>query len=106
MMAREAQAGETEAEDAEAGETEGADGGRLEATVHGRVQGVGFRYHVARVAARLGIEGWVANQRDGSVAVVAEGRAGALEALEGALRSGPSGARVDRGPTPARTAPR
>ena len=40
--------------------------------------------------------GWVANQSDGSVAVVAEGPAGALEALVAALREGPPGAAVSR----------
>jgi len=69
---------------------------RLEATIHGRVQGVGFRYHVCRVAASLQVSGWVANQRDGSVAVVAEGSPDSLDRLEAVLREGPDGARVDR----------
>lgn len=46
---------------------------RLEATVHGRVQGVNFRYYTEREARRLNLVGWVANQSDGSVHVVAEG---------------------------------
>lgn len=67
---------------------------RLDATVEGRVQGVGFRYHVRRVAAGLPVTGWVANAADGTVRCVAEGPREALEALLGALGSGPSGARV------------
>ena len=35
---------------------------RLEATVRGRVQGVGFRPFVYRVAQRSGIRGWVRNR--------------------------------------------
>jgi len=46
---------------------------RLEATVYGRVQGVSFRYYTKREAERLNLVGWVANQRDGAVCVVAEG---------------------------------
>jgi acylphosphatase len=68
---------------------------RVEATVHGRVQGVGFRYHVLRAAARLDLEGWVANASDGSVRCVAEGPPAALETLLDELRAGPRGARVD-----------
>lgn len=69
---------------------------RLDASAHGRVQGVGFRWFVAREAARLGITGWTANQADGSVRVVAEGPAEALEELRAALERGPAGAVVDR----------
>lgn len=72
-----------------------APGGRLEATVRGRVQGVGFRYFVVRRARELGVDGWVANSADGSVRCVAEGSPDALDALEGTLRTGPLGAVVD-----------
>jgi acylphosphatase len=72
-----------------------ADGShRLEATVRGYVQGVGFRWYVHRSAAGLGLVGWVANLADGSVAVVAEGSVPALDRLEQALREGPAGAVV------------
>ena len=69
--------------------------GRLEATVRGRVQGVGFRYFVVRRALELGLVGWVANEADGSVRCVAEGPPAALDTLEAALRGGPTGAIVD-----------
>lgn len=71
-------------------------GERLEATVHGRVQGVGFRVHVARAAQSLGLAGWVANRPDGAVAVVAEGNRVSLDAFEDALRQGPRAAVVLR----------
>ncbi len=68
---------------------------RLEATVRGRVQGVGFRWFVVRRATEQGLVGWVANVPDGSVRLVAEGPPEALERLEAELRLGPTGAIVD-----------
>lgn len=67
---------------------------RIEATIHGRVQGVGFRLFVLRRAQALGLAGWVANRPDGSVAVVAEGPAEALGQLLDLLHDGPPGAGV------------
>lgn len=68
---------------------------RLEAHVRGRVQGVGYRYFVRGQASRAGLRGWVANESDGGVRVVAEGPRPALEELLAALRHGPPGARVE-----------
>jgi acylphosphatase len=68
---------------------------RLEATVTGRVQAVGFRVFVAGRAATLGLTGWVRNGSDGSVECVAEGRRTDLETLLAALELGPTGARVE-----------
>lgn len=69
---------------------------RLEATVIGRVQGVGFRYHVLRAALDLGLRGWVANELDGSVRCRAEGPRPALESLLASTSKGPPGAVVER----------
>jgi acylphosphatase len=69
--------------------------GRLEATVRGRVQGVGFRYFVVRRALELDLVGWVANAPDGSVQLVAEGPVDALDLLEAGVRAGPVGAVVE-----------
>ncbi len=69
---------------------------RLSATVHGHVHGVGFRWYVVRRAARLGLTGWVGNDPEGTVQVVAEGPAEALDELSSILAHGPGGARVDR----------
>ncbi len=69
---------------------------RLDATVVGRVQGVGYRWFVLDAARRLDLRGWVANEADGSVRCVAEGPRPALEALLGELAAGPLGARVER----------
>ena len=62
-----------------------ADRRRLEATVRGVVQGVGFRFFVIRQASELELDGWVANRRDGGVECVAEGPAGHLDALLAAV---------------------
>ena len=69
---------------------------RLDASVRGRVQGVGFRYFVMREAAYLGLAGYVANERDGSVRVVAEGPVSVLEQLLERLREGPPASIVER----------
>jgi acylphosphatase len=69
---------------------------RLDATVMGRVQGVGFRYYVLREAMALGLDGWVANTAGGSVRCVAEGPRDRLDHLLERLRVGPAAATVDR----------
>jgi len=63
--------------------------------VRGRVQGVGFRWFVEREAHMLGIAGWVRNNHDGSVEVLAQGTRDQLSGLHGRLREGPRAARVD-----------
>ena len=73
----------------------GAESTRLDATVTGRVQGVGFRYFVLREAMDLGLDGWVANTPAGAVKVVAEGPRPHLDVLLERLRAGPPAAIVD-----------
>jgi acylphosphatase len=63
--------------------------------VRGRVQGVGFRWFVEREAHILGIAGWVRNNADGSVEVLAQGTRDQLSGLRSRLRQGPRAARVD-----------
>lgn len=63
--------------------------------VRGRVQGVGFRWFVEREAHILGVAGWVRNNADGSVEVLAMGSSEQLVGLRSSLRSGPRAARVD-----------
>jgi acylphosphatase len=69
---------------------------RIDATVVGRVQGVGFRWFVLDAGRRLGLRGWVANELDGSVRCVAEGPPAALEELVAELERGPLNAQVER----------
>jgi len=64
-------------------------------TVHGRVQGVGFRAFVEYEAMSRGVGGWVRNRRDGSVEAVFIGEADTVAALIEACRKGPLGARVE-----------
>jgi len=63
--------------------------------VRGRVQGVGFRWFVEREAHLLGIAGWVRNNHDGSVEILAQGTRDQLMGLHSRLREGPRAARVD-----------
>jgi acylphosphatase len=60
----------------------------------GTVQGVGFRFFAERVAARLGVAGYVKNLFDGRVEVYAIGSAAQLDALKDELRRGPRMATV------------
>ncbi len=66
----------------------------MRAIVHGRVQGVNFRYYTQRRASELNLTGCVRNLWDGTVEVVAEGPRGALEELLAFLRVGPRAAFV------------
>jgi acylphosphatase len=63
--------------------------------VRGRVQGVGFRWFVEYEAQTLQIAGWVRNNPDGTVEVLAQGTREQLAGLHSRLREGPRAARVD-----------
>jgi acylphosphatase len=63
--------------------------------VRGRVQGVGFRWFVEREAHILGIAGWVRNNPDSTVEVLAMGTREQLSGLRARLQQGPRAARVD-----------
>jgi acylphosphatase len=63
--------------------------------ISGRVQGVGFRWFVARQAEELGIGGWARNLADGRVEIVGSGPEGAMGAFEAAIGRGPLISRVD-----------
>jgi acylphosphatase len=64
--------------------------------VGGRVQGVGFRWYVARHARGLGLAGFARNLPDGRVEVVATGDdPSAMARLEELLRAGPANALVE-----------
>lgn len=65
-------------------------------TIHGRVQGVGFRHFTQGVAENLGLTGWVRNLPDGTVEVFACGERQTLERFMQSLKAGPVGSRVEK----------
>lgn len=68
---------------------------RLTAFVHGRVQGVGFRWWTRARALELGVSGHASNLADGRVQVVAEGPRASTDRLLQLLRGGTTPGRVD-----------
>jgi len=63
--------------------------------VHGRVQGVGYRYSAVNMAARLGITGYVKNMGSGSVLLEIEGTQSAVDEMIAWCRIGPGTGNVD-----------
>ncbi|CDO10654.1 acylphosphatase [Mycolicibacterium cosmeticum] len=68
---------------------------RLNAWVHGHVQGVGFRWWTRSRALELGLTGFASNRPDGRVYVVAQGPRAACERLLELLRGGDTPGSVD-----------
>ncbi|MBN1568094.1 MAG: acylphosphatase [Acidobacteria bacterium] len=64
--------------------------------VHGRVQGVGFRYFVQHVGNRLGLCGNVRNCPDSTVEIIVEGETDKISDLIRKVESGPALSRVQR----------
>ena len=64
-------------------------------SVLGQVQGVGFRFFVRKIAGGLSVAGWVCNESDGTVSIVAEGPVDDLNKLLDAVSKGPAAADVD-----------
>lgn len=66
----------------------------IQARVTGRVQGVSYRCYAQEQARRLGVNGWVRNEPDGSVLLHAEGDDEAVDALVTWSQEGPGMASV------------
>ena len=64
--------------------------------VHGRVQGVGFRYFVQRAGNRLGLTGKVRNRPDDTVEIVVAGDAELIGEFVREVTKGPPLSRVER----------
>ncbi|KXF81137.1 acylphosphatase [Enterovibrio coralii] len=66
----------------------------VRATVSGRVQGVGFRFHTAHEGLRLSLTGFAKNESDGTVTVLMCGEENNVNALLSWLEKGPPTANV------------
>jgi len=64
--------------------------------IHGKVQGVGYRFFATRVARRLGLKGNIQNNRDGTVDAVVEGEKDAIDDWIEELKEGPRYAEVTK----------
>ena len=64
-------------------------------SIHGKVQGVGFRAFVEHHAHQRNLEGWVRNRKDGSVEAVFAGPEKTVEAMIATCRIGPLSGHVD-----------
>lgn len=64
--------------------------------IRGGVQGVGYRFFAQRAAAKHQVVGYVRNESDGSVEVLAEGPASDMEAFKNELAAGPQWATVEQ----------
>lgn len=62
--------------------------------VSGVVQGVGYRQSCRHVARSLGLVGWVRNNPEGTVELLAQGDEAAIDVLTAWVWDGPSHARV------------
>ena len=68
---------------------------RLSLLIKGKVQGVFYRATAARIARRLGLDGFVQNLSDGRVRIVAEGSEKKLERLKDWAGKGTKYAQVE-----------
>ncbi len=64
--------------------------------IHGKVQGVGYRFYATRVARRLGLKGWIQNLRDSSVEAMVEGEPEKIDEWITEIKEGPRYAEVVR----------
>lgn len=68
---------------------------RAHIQVFGRVQGVYFRQETLRRAVEAGVNGWIRNNRDGSVEAVFEGDGRLVEELVDWCNRGPEASMVE-----------
>src|ERR1051326_3066632 len=64
--------------------------------IHGKVQGVGYRFFATRVARRMGLKGYITNERDGTVAAAVEGEKQNIDDWIEELKEGPRYAEVTK----------
>lgn len=68
----------------------------IHCTIHGRVQGVGYRSWTVKNARKLGLTGWVRNTTEGTVEALFSGDTAAVEAMIEGCADGPLAAKVHR----------
>jgi len=68
---------------------------RVVIEIAGHVQAVGFRYYACVAARKHSVVGWVRNDAEGTVSVMAEGARERLEAFVEVLSKGPAAADVE-----------
>jgi acylphosphatase len=68
---------------------------RLSIVVHGRVQGVGFRYFTQEIADLLKISGWTRNTSEGDVEIEAQGEETQLNLFVDRIKEGPANANAN-----------
>ena len=69
---------------------------RVSLKIYGRVQGVFFRDSCRREAEKLGLSGWVRNEPDGTVQIIAEGEEEKLKEIAEWCKDGPEHAKVEK----------
>lgn len=69
---------------------------RVHVIVYGRVQGVFFRHNTKKIADRFNVKGWVRNNPNDTVEIIAEGKDGVIDKFLNWCRKGPIGARIDK----------
>ena len=69
---------------------------QLHLKIHGRVQGVNFRWFVKEKADKFGLVGWVKNFSDGSVEVLVEGKEKKVKKFLVFCKTGPAFAKVEK----------
>ena len=67
----------------------------IQAVISGKVQGVGYRDFVTEYAKEYGVVGWIRNNADGTVSLLAQGEPDTLKEMVAHLNTGPSLARVE-----------
>ncbi|WP_100398913.1 acylphosphatase [Bacillus sp. FJAT-44742] len=63
--------------------------------VYGIVQGVGFRRYTRKNAVKYRIKGWVRNNTNGTVEIIAQGTPSRMGLFIGTILNGPKRAKVD-----------
>jgi len=68
---------------------------RMTVQISGHVQGVGYRYFIRKAAIGMPLSGFIRNDADGTVTVVAEGSEKVLNEFLDTVSEGPAQAEVD-----------